>query len=197
MWSRYTLSAFVARKKPCNIIDALMKECVGRFGVMGCLITDNGGEFNSDEVRKIKSILNIGLCTTAADSPFQNGLCERVHAITDMMLTKHHADYGKVNLQTLLSWANMTRNSLQMWNGYSSIKSINLDQVDWELLNDNVNLVLENCKINNNVSEAKLAELQKLKEFGTYVELKDCGQNTLSTRWVITTKMNRQKPVLL
>ena len=46
--------------------------------------------------------------------------CERVHAITDMMLIKLAADYGKVNSQTLLSWANIARNSLQMWNGYSS-----------------------------------------------------------------------------
>ena len=37
-----------------------------------------------------------------------------------MMLLKLAADYGKVNSQTLLSWANMARNSLQMWNGYSS-----------------------------------------------------------------------------
>ena len=37
-----------------------------------------------------------------------------------MMLVKLAADYGKVNSQTLLSWANMARNSLQMWNGYSS-----------------------------------------------------------------------------
>ena len=120
MWSRYTLSIFVDRKKPCNIIDALMKEWVGKFGVMGSLMTDNGGEFNSDDLREITSIMNIQLCTTSADSPFQNGLCERVHAITDMMLTKLHADNTKVNLQTLLSWANMARNSLQMWNGYSS-----------------------------------------------------------------------------
>ena len=124
MWSRYTLSTFIDRKKPCNVIDALMKEWVGRFGVMGSLMTDNGGEFNSDEVREITSILNIQLCTTAAESPFQNGLCERVHAITDIMLTKLHADNEKVHVQTLLSWANMARNSLQMWNGYSSYQLV-------------------------------------------------------------------------
>ena len=28
------------------------------------------------------------LCTTAGENPFQNGLCKRVHAITDMMLLK-------------------------------------------------------------------------------------------------------------
>lgn len=77
-------------------------------------MTDNGGEFNSDEVRETTSKQNIQLCTTAAENPFQNGLCERVHAITDMMLTKLHAEYEKVNLQTLLSWANMARKSLQM-----------------------------------------------------------------------------------
>ena len=35
------------------------------------------------------------------------------------MLVKLEADYRKKNSQTLLSWANMARNSLQMWNGYS------------------------------------------------------------------------------
>ena len=87
---------------------------------MKALMTGNGGEFNSDEMREITSILNVQLCTTAGESPFQNGLCERIHAITDMMLVKFAADYGKVNSQTLLSWANMARNSLQLWNGYSS-----------------------------------------------------------------------------
>ena len=120
MWSRYTLSTFVDRKKPANIIDALMTQWIGKFGVMKALMMDNGGEFNNDEIRDITSVLNVQLCTTSGESPFQNGLCERVHAITDMMLVKLEADYGKLNSQTLLLWANMARNSLQMWNGYSS-----------------------------------------------------------------------------
>ena len=37
-----------------------------------------------------------------------------------MMLVKLEAEYGKTHSQILLSWANMARNSLQMWNGYSS-----------------------------------------------------------------------------
>ena len=120
MWSRYTLSTFVDRKRPANIIDALVTQWIGKFGVMKALMTDNGGEFNSDEMRDITSVLNVQLCTTSGESPFQNGLCERVHAITDMMLVKLEADFGKINSQTLHSWANMARNSLQMWNGYSS-----------------------------------------------------------------------------
>ena len=124
MWSRYTLSIFIDRKKPSNVIDNLMTHWIGKFGVMGALMTDNGGEFSSDEIRDITSILNIHLCTTAGESPFQNGLCERVHAITDMMLVKLEAEHGKTHSQTLLSWANMARNSLQMWNGYSSYQLV-------------------------------------------------------------------------
>ena len=57
--------------------------------------------------------------TTAAEAPWQNGLCERVHQVTDMILTKLKESYPNVH-QTLLAWANMARNSLQMYNGFSS-----------------------------------------------------------------------------
>ena len=97
-----------------------MTQWIGKFGVMKALMTDNGREFNSDEMRDITSVLNVQLCTTSGESPFQNGLCERVHAITGMMLVNLEADFGKINSQTLLSWANMASNSLQMLNGYSS-----------------------------------------------------------------------------
>ena len=43
------------------------------------------------------------------------------------MLVKLEADYGRINSQTLLSWANMARNSLQMLNGYSSHQLIFLE----------------------------------------------------------------------
>ena len=88
MWARYTVSVFIHRKRPSDIIDAMMTHWIGQFGVMKSVLTDSGGEFNSDEMREVESILNIQVCTAAGESPFQNGLCERVHAVTDMMLTK-------------------------------------------------------------------------------------------------------------
>ena len=78
-------------------------------------------------------------------------------------------------------------------------KSINFEQVDWELLNGvaNVNLVLKNeCRINE-ITEAKLTELEKLCNFDTYQEVQDCGQYTLSTRWVITDKDGKTKARLV
>ena len=115
MWSRYTVSVFINRKKPNDVMNALMQRWIAVFGIMGSIMTDNGGEFSSDEMREVASILNVRLITTAADSPFQNGLCERVHSVTDKMLLKLMEE-KKIESQTLLSWANMARNSLQIWN---------------------------------------------------------------------------------
>ena len=120
MWSRYTVSVLINRKRPSNVIDALMQRWVAVFGVMGSIMTDNGGEFSSDETREVMSMLNVRLITTAAESPFQNGLCERVQAVTDMMLLKLTEENQSTDSQTLLGWANMARNALQMWNGFSS-----------------------------------------------------------------------------
>ena len=120
IWSRYTLSDFINRKKPSDVIDALMQRWIAVFGTMGSIMTDNGGEFSSDEMREVASILNMRLITTAADSPFQKRLCERVHSVTDMMLLKLTEENKKTESETLLSWANMARKFLQMWNGFSS-----------------------------------------------------------------------------
>ena len=84
------------------------------------VLTDNGGEFNSDEMREVESNLNIQVCTTAGESPLQNGLCESVHAVTYMMLTKLEDEPYGADSETLPCWANMARNCLQMWNGFSS-----------------------------------------------------------------------------
>ena len=120
MWSRYTVSVFIPRKRSSDVINALMQGWISVFGIMEAILTDNGGEFSSDEMREVMSILNVRVITTAAESPFQNGLCERVHAVTDMMLLKLKEENGKMDGQTLLCWANMARNSLSMWNGFSS-----------------------------------------------------------------------------
>ena len=97
MWSKHTWSTFIDQKKPSHVIDTLMAHSLGKFGVMETRMMDNGGEFSSDEMLETTSILNIQLCITTGESPFQNGLCERVLAITDMMLVKLEAEYCKTN----------------------------------------------------------------------------------------------------
>ena len=120
MYSRFTLGVFIDRKKSSTVIDQIIKNWIKIFGVMQGILTDNGGEFNSDELRDVASLLNIQVSTTGAESPFQNGLCERVHAVTDMILCKLEAQYPKTDLDILLAWTCMAKNSLQMYNGFSS-----------------------------------------------------------------------------
>jgi transposase InsO family protein len=125
MWSRFSVSVFIERKRPTDVIDKIMKCWIGAgFGVMEAILTDNGGEFNNDEMREVCSILNVEICTTAADSPFQNGLCERNHAVTDSMLLKMEEQCAQTPIDVLLCWANMAKNSLQMWHGYSSYQLV-------------------------------------------------------------------------
>ena len=83
MYSRYTQSVFIERKKTTDVIDAIMSNWVGVFGVMKGLLADNGGvgrggRFTGEEVKDVASVLNIRLSPTGAESPFQNGygLCE-------------------------------------------------------------------------------------------------------------------------
>lgn len=120
VWSRYTQAVFINRKKPSDVIDNIMNQWIGTFGVMDEILSDNGGEFNSEETRDVASVLNLKVNTTAAESPFQNGLCERIHAVTDTMLLKLEAQYPNTPVEILLRWATMARNSLQMWSGFSS-----------------------------------------------------------------------------
>ena len=116
MFSRYTCSVFVTRKRPQDIIEAVIKDWISVFGVMENLLTDNGGEFDNEELREITSLLNLkSINTTGAESPFQNGLCEHVHAVTDMILCKLHAQYPKTPLNVLLKWAVMAKNSDVGW----------------------------------------------------------------------------------
>ena len=87
---------------------------------MRAVLNDNGGEFTAQEVREVKEILNVEDQTTGAESPWQNGLCEKNHAIVDTMLERMVEDYPETDEQVLLGWANMAKNSMQMVYGYSS-----------------------------------------------------------------------------
>jgi transposase InsO family protein len=112
MYSRYTRSIPVSRKfsSSRNFRQAL-QNWVSIFGVMKKLLTDNGGEFTAEETREVSSHLNIVKFTTAAEAPWQNGLCERVHQVTDMILSKLCTEHHNVSLDVLVGWANISRYS--------------------------------------------------------------------------------------
>ena len=119
MWSRLSVSVQIQRKKPSEVVQAIMRNWIAYFGVPGSILNDNGGEFTADEIRELKSILNVHDLTTGSESPWQNGLCEKNHALVDSILERLDEDFPDTDMDTKLAWAGMAKNSLQMTYGYS------------------------------------------------------------------------------
>ena len=59
MWSRLTVSCFIDRKKPKEVINKLMENWIAYYGVMGAELNDNGGEYTGEEIKEVKDILNV------------------------------------------------------------------------------------------------------------------------------------------
>ena len=86
MWSRLTVSAILERKKPSCVIEEIMRKWTPHYGTTKTILNDNGGIFTSDEIREVKSFMNVTDLTTGAESPWQNGLCEKNHSLVDIVL---------------------------------------------------------------------------------------------------------------
>ena len=119
VFSRFVTAKIISRKKPEEVIDAVMEKWVSTFGTPTRFLTDNGGEFCNSELQLANDKLNIIHKTTGAESPWQNGLCERNHATVDNILEALEQDYPKIPLETLLLWACVAKNSMLMHQGFS------------------------------------------------------------------------------
>jgi hypothetical protein len=93
-------------------------EWIRHFGVPGKLLTDNGGEFSNDDMRDMSENLNAEVTTTAAESPWSNGICERHNAIIACMMEKIIDETG-CSRRVALGWSNNAKNSLLNHYGFS------------------------------------------------------------------------------
>ena len=62
---------------------------------------------------------NIVNLTTGANSPWQNGTCEKNHALVDNILERIEDDFPDLDIDTKLAWACMAKNSLSNVYGFS------------------------------------------------------------------------------
>ena len=125
MFTQLSVSVFIRTKTPQEVVENVLQHWIDAgWGVMEGILVDNGGEFNNEEIREMSSILNIKISSTPRESPWSNGSCERNHQITDRMLEILVEENPKSDEKILLVWANVTKNSLQMWNGFSSYQLV-------------------------------------------------------------------------
>ena len=79
---------------------------------------DNGGEFVNHDVVELAEKCNITILTTAAESPWSNGLCERHNALIASNIHKIRLDTG-CSLEIALAWSICAKNCLSNVYGFS------------------------------------------------------------------------------
>ena len=88
------------------------------FGTPHKLLCDLGREFNNNDYREMGEKLNTKVTSTAAESPWSNGVNERHNGVLGEMIQKTLHDSG-CSLQVAVAWAVSAKNSLSNVNGYS------------------------------------------------------------------------------
>ena len=116
--TRLSACAVIRNKKPATIIDNLFKIWIGIYGSPKQFLSDNGGEFNNETFRDLCEKLNVTVRTTAAESPWSNGICERHNAVLADMIRKVIHDTG-CNIDLAVSWSVNAKNSLANVHGFS------------------------------------------------------------------------------
>lgn len=95
-----------------------MKCWLSKHGAPKRLYSDNGGEFNNEEVRDLAENFNMEVKTTAAYSPWSNDLLERHNRTLTEILLKLRAE-NDCDWETALNWGLMAKNSLHNVHGFS------------------------------------------------------------------------------
>ena len=76
--TRFSTAAVVRSKRKEEIVDTFIKHWIAVFEAPGVILSDNGGEFNNSLFLNMTEQFNtITLETTAAESPWSNGMVKR------------------------------------------------------------------------------------------------------------------------
>ena len=116
--SRYSAGCRIASKEPEVVIKAIFMHWIKIHGSPIKFLTDNGGEFVNQSFMDLCGQFNVCVKTTAAESPWSNGLVERHNLVISDMLEKV-LDSEKCDFDLALSWCIQAKNGLLNVNGYT------------------------------------------------------------------------------
>ena len=118
VFSRYSAATFITSKKASEIVKKICSLWIIHFGPPKKFLSDNGKEFSNEMFHELNEMFNIETATTAAESPFSNGVVERHHLIVVEAMEKTVEDLG-CEKDMALAYAVAAKNSLQNRGGYS------------------------------------------------------------------------------
>ena len=116
--TRFSSACEIPNKKKETIIEAIMQNWISLFGSPHYFLSDNGGEFVNEDLIELGEQFNIFLKTTAAESPWSNGMCERHNEILADLVRKVQLD-NQCSFKIALQWALSAKNSLSNVYGFS------------------------------------------------------------------------------
>ena len=116
--TRYSNAVVIADKRKETVVEAIIRNWVNIFGVPDRVLSDNGGEFNNRDFLDMAENLNTEVMTTAAESPWSNGVCERHNGVIGNMVKKT-MDESHCDIRTALAWAINAKNCLHNVYGFS------------------------------------------------------------------------------
>ena len=116
--TKYCQAEWLKDKRSETVADKFIKVWVRVFGVPNKILSDNGGEFEGEEMKRAMENLGIKKLNTAAYSPFSNGICEKWVGLVKDMLRKMNEE-GGMSWDSMLDWAIVARNGLYNNKGYT------------------------------------------------------------------------------
>ena len=120
LYTRFSLAKVIKRKLPSVIVDnVILMWIASGLGPPEKFLTDNGGEFCNEIYKEMAEQFNVQTCTTGAQSPWSNGICERNHAVTDAAVCRMLEDDPHMSVETALAWAINAKNAMFNHNGFS------------------------------------------------------------------------------
>ena len=122
-FTRFSSGAIIHSKKPAVFIQNFIEHWISIYGAPRKLFCDNGGEFDNHQVRDMCENFSIEIKTTAAYSPWSNGLLERHNYTLTEIMRKIKLE-KQCDWNIALSWALMAKNSLSNVHGYSAYQLV-------------------------------------------------------------------------
>ena len=119
-FSRFTLGVVIKNKELTTVSEAVIINWIGAgYPRIKNIHTDNGGDSCGDVSNKLASIIGATRTTTAGRTPYQNGMCEKIHQILDHMMERVMEEDPSIPEKVALSWAVNAHNNMNMESGYT------------------------------------------------------------------------------
>ena len=117
--TRYSAACLVKSKRKDVIVSHIFSIWIAYFGAPRKFLSDNGGEFANEVMKEMNEKLGVETMTTAAESPFSNGIVERHNAILYETMSKTLED-THCEPDMALAWGVSAKNTLQNQGGFSA-----------------------------------------------------------------------------